>query len=174
MGNRPGPDGSMASVGSGRMLLVVAMVAALYAHRVAASPFGEKLAAKLAAAQHGGAVATSAATTAEMKQHAVSPHSDSGKREGKPSAKTFGLQAMPGMAGMLPGADSGSGGSSLDENDPAAALTKIIAPEDVPKTDANGTIIEDSGIIGAVRQAPGRACAAARLHLSDCAGVDHR
>jgi hypothetical protein len=138
-----------ASLGGGRVLLVVAVVAALYAHRVAASPFGEKLAAKLAAAQHVGSVATSAATTAEMKQHAVSPHSDSGKREGKPSAKTFGLQAMPGMAGLLPGADGGSGGSTLDENDPAAALTKIIAPEDVPKTNENGTIIEDSGVIGA-------------------------
>jgi len=130
-------------------MLVVAVVAVLYAHRVAASPFGEKLAAKLAAAQHVGAVATSAATTAEMKKHTVSPHTDSGKREGKPSAKTFGLQSMPGMAGMLPGADSGSGGSSLDEHNPAAALTKIVAPEDVPKTDDNSTIIEDSGVIGA-------------------------
>lgn len=123
-------------------MLVLAVVAiALYGHRAAAaSPFG----VKLAAAKHAGAVATSAATAAEMKKHAVSEHSDSGKREDKPSAKTFGLQAMPGMGGMMPGGDS-----TLDENDPAAALTKIIAPEDVPKTDENGTIIEDSGMIGA-------------------------
>jgi len=115
----------------------VAVVAALYAHRVAASPFGEKLAAKLAAAQHVGTVATSTETTAEMKQHAVSPHSDSGKREGKPSAKTFGLQAMPGMAGLLPGADG----------ERVAFFGPVVTP--APKGEAAGRLWDGTLLVAA-------------------------
>ena len=119
------------------LLLSVAVLLAVSAQGAAASPFG----AKLAAAPETMAVPTSAAKTKEMKKHAVSAHSDMGKRAAG-SAPTLGLQAMPGLG-------AGGDGSTLDENDPAAALTKIIAPEDVPKTNADGTEIEDSGVIGA-------------------------
>jgi len=123
------------------MLLVGTIALAMLGPLSAASPFGVKLAA---AAPHAGTVATSAVTTAEMKKHAVSAHSDSGKRTA--ASPLMGLQ----MGGMFPGAGAGAdAGSKLDDNDPAAALTKIIAPEDVPKTNADGTVIEDSGVIGA-------------------------
>jgi hypothetical protein len=131
-------DGQM-STGS-LVLLVAAVAVAALGRPSEASPFGEKL----AAAQHAGAVATSAATTAELKKHAVTAHSDRGKRAVAPASPLMGLQ----MGNMFPGATE-SGASKLDDNDPAAAMTRMIAPEDVPQTDSNGTIIEDKGLIGA-------------------------
>ena len=61
-----------------------------------------------------------------------------------------GLQGLPGMGGMAgPSMGDMGASTSVDGNDPAAALTDFIAPEDAPKKDANGTLIEDSGVIGA-------------------------
>jgi len=131
-------------MGSTYVLLLAAVLLAVVGHQAAASPLG----VKLAAVAQAGAFATSADTTAEMKQHAVSAQSDAGKR----SSPLLGLQSMPGFGGTggADGADGGKGKINyLDENDPAAALTKIIAPQDVPKTYENGTIIEDTGLIGA-------------------------
>jgi len=141
---------AQSSMVSTYVLLLAAVLLAVVGHQAAASPLG----VKLAAVAQAGAVATSADTTAEMKQHAVSAQSDAGKR----SSPLLGLQSMPGFPGMgggatTGGADGADGGKGkinyLDENDPAAALTKIIAPQDVPKTYENGTIIEDTGLIGA-------------------------
>jgi len=126
---------------SSYMLLLAAVLLSTCGHQTAASPFAVKLAAAQA-----GAVATSTATTAEMKQHAVSAQSDAGKR----TSPLLGLQSMPSFGGMGGGGGGGgeTGSNKLDANDPAAALTRIIAPEDVPKTYENGTIIEDTGNIG--------------------------
>ena len=123
-------------------LLVGSVLLAVFGHEAGASPFG----VKLAAVPHTGIAATSAATFAEVKQHAVSAKSDKGKHMAAAAAPLLGLQ-MGGMD-MGMGGDMGQG-NKLDENDPAAAMTKFIAPEDAPPTDANGTIVEDSGLIGA-------------------------
>ena len=119
------------------LLLLLAVTLAVFGHRAGASPF-----ATLVAAPPAMAVPTSAATTAEMKRHAVSAHSDQGKRVASPQAPLLGLQGPLGLGGA-------GAGNKLDETDPAAALTKFIAPEDVPPTDENGTIVEDKGLIGA-------------------------
>ena len=132
-----------------RTMLATAAMLAMVGQAVA-SPFG----AKLAVAPRALAVPTSAAKTAEMKKHAVSAHSDAGKKSSpKPLANMAagqGLQGLPGMGGMAgPSMGDMGASTSVDGNDPAAALTDFIAPEDAPKNAANGTLIEDSGVIGA-------------------------
>jgi hypothetical protein len=131
------------------LLLASAVALAALGQQSAASPFG----VKLAAAPHAGAVATSAATTAELKKHAVSGQRDRGKRAVAPASPLMGLQMG---AGMFPGAVGA--GSKLDDNDPAAAMTRMIAPEDVPTTNANGTVV-DSGEIGADGKRTGKLAA---------------